>query len=651
MNKTIGIVAHVDAGKTTFSEQLLFYTNSIKHRGRVDHQDAFLDSHDIERQRGITVFADQAMFSYRDSNYNLIDTPGHVDFSPEMERSIQVMDYAIIIVSAVEGIEGHTETVWGLLQKYQVPTFFFINKIDRVGADVDAVMKDIQLNLTQDVCNITDSFTDGVMKEELVEFVAERNELLLDHYMDQGYNQDLWFKTMKDLFHDNKVFPLACGSALHGVGVESFMKKVDQLTATDYRSQGPFAGRVYKIRHDGNGTRITFIKALSGTLRVRDEIEYGKPEDSVFEKITSIRIYNGSTFKNVNQVAAGELFAVTGLSLASVGDGLGLIKESSVFDMIPTLKSKVTFEPTVNIKEALQYFKIMDVEDPSLDVSWEERSQEIHVHVMGTIQLEVLVQLVKDRFLLNITFEKPEILYKETIGTDAIGYGHFEPLGHYAEVHLQLEPGERNSGITFDNRCHADDLTVGIQNLIRHHLFEREHHGILTGSPLTDIHVTLLTGRAHNKHTSGGDFREATYRALRQGLEKAENILLEPVYLFKIRVDLDQMGRVLSDIQQAHGSFDSPKTEGDKAILTGLVPVATFMDYSSQLASFTQGKGNINLTFAGYDLCHNPKEVIERTEYNKNADPDYTSSSIFCSKGQGYTVTWEEAEGNMHGLQ
>lgn len=648
MNKTIGILAHVDAGKTTFSEQLLYSTNSIKQRGRVDHQNSFLDSHNIERQRGITVFADQARFTYHDSNYYLIDTPGHVDFSPEMERSIQVMDYAIIIVSAVEGMEGHTETVWELLRKHHVPTFFFINKIDRVGADVNTVIKDIQLNLTKDVCNITDSFVHGEMKEELVEFVAERNESLLESYLDHGYDQDTWLTTMKDLIRDNKLFPLACGSALQGVGVESFLEKIDQLTATDYRNQEPFAGRVYKIRHDENGTRITFIKALSGTLKVRDEIEYGKAEDSISEKVTQIRVYNGSTFRNVNQVVAGELFAVTGLSETSIGDGLGALKEKFIYEMVPTLKSKVTFEPTINIKEALRHFQTLNVEDPSLDVSWEERSQEIHISVMGTIQLEVLVQLVKERFLLNISFEKPEILYKETIATGAIGYGHFEPLGHYAEVHLQLKPGERNSGITFENACHADDLTVGNQNVIRHHLFEREHHGLLTGAPITDIQVTLLTGRAHNKHTSGGDFREATYRALRQGLEKVENILLEPFYQFKIKVDLDQMGRVLSDIQQAHGTFDPPITEGDKVFLTGIVPVSTFMDYSSQLASFTQGTGSIKMTFAGYDRCHNQDVVIERNGYNKNADPDYTSSSIFCSKGQGYALTWEEAERNMH---
>ncbi len=648
MNKTIGILAHVDAGKTTFSEQLLYHTKSIKQRGRVDHQDAFLDSHEVEKQRGITVFADQGMFSYLDSNYYIIDTPGHVDFSPEMERSIQVMDFAIIIISAVEGIEGHTETVWELLRKHQIPTFFFINKTDREGADVDHVIKEIQINLTEDLCDITNSFVNGEMTEDLIEFIAERDESLLDYYLENGYDQDLWLKTMQGMLDHNKIFPVATGSALQDIGIESFLIKLHQLTVTEYSCKQSFAGRVYKIRYDHHGTRITFIKALSGVLKVREEIQYGEGENAYSEKVTQIRVYNGNKFKTVDQVMAGELFAVTGLSMTLVGDGLGSLKEKAIYEMVPTLKSKVIFESEVNIKEALRCFTILGAEDPSLNVTWEETLQEIHIHVMGTIQLEVLEQLVQERFNLHVSFENPKILYKETIDTEVLGFGHFEPLGHYAEVHLKLQPGERNSGITFENYCHADDLTVGNQNLIRQHILERDHNGLLIGSPITDVKITLLTGRAHNKHTSGGDFRESTFRALRQGLEKAVNILLEPYYLYKIKVDINQMGRVLSDIQQAHGRMDSSVIEGDKAILTGMVPVATFMNYSSQLASLTQGKGTLHLTFAGYDRCHNEKEVIERIGYNKDADFVYTSSSIFCSKGQAYSVPWDEAEENMH---
>lgn len=651
MNKTIGILAHVDAGKTTFSEQLLFDTKSIKQRGRVDHMDSFLDSHQIERQRGITVFSDQGMFSFGGSNYYLIDTPGHIDFSPEMERGIQAMDFAIILISAVEGIEAQTEIVWELLRKHQIPCFFFINKTDRLGADVHQVVLDIQTNFTKEVCNLTDTlFEDGEMSEELVEFIAGRDEALLDHYMEHGYSRDLWLSTMQRLIQNSQIFPYACGSALQGIGINSFLQKLDQLTVTNYSSAEPFAGRVYRIRHDEQGTRVTYIKALSGTLSVREVIEYGDAENVVTEKITQIRAYNGRDYKVVDRVEAGELFAVIGLSTTTVGDGVGALKEKAVYEMAPTLKSKVIFEPKVNVKEALRYFKMLDAEDPSLNVTWDERLQQIHIHVMGKIQLEVLEQLLKERFNLNVIFGKPEILYKETMATETRGYGHFEPLMHYAEVHLQLRPGERNSGIMFENDCHADDLSLGNQNLIRHHLFEREHHGLLTGSPLTDIIVTLLTGRAHNKHTSGGDFREATYRALRQGLEKADNLLLEPYYQFKIKVELDHMGRVISDIQQAHGKFDPPQTEGNKAILTGVAPVATFMEYNSKLSSFTQGKGSLSLTFAGYNHCHNEQEVISRIGYNKDADAEYTSSSIFCAKGQGYSVSWEDAESEMHGI-
>ncbi|WP_410771557.1 GTP-binding protein [Fontibacillus sp. BL9] len=651
MNKTIGILAHVDAGKTTFSEQLLYYTKSIKQRGRVDHQDAFLDSHQIERQRGITVFADQGVFTYGDTSYFLIDTPGHMDFSPETERAIQAMDVAVIIVSAVEGIEGQTETVWELLRKHRIPCFFFINKTDRPGADVARVVQELKTNFTGDLCDIADSMVeDGKMNVELADFVAERDETLLDYYIEHGYNEDKWLQAMRSLIRNKEAYPYAYGSAFQGAGIESFLQKLHLLTATGYSSEGPFSGRVYRIRHDDQGTRITFIKALSGTLSVRDSITYGDATNSFTEKITQIRRYNGCEFKAVDRVEAGELFAVTGLSRAVVGDGAGTLQERPVFETVPTLKSKVIFEPGISVKEVLPYFKMLDAEDPTLNVVWEERLQEIHLHVMGKVQLEVLEQLVLERFNLKVSFDRPEILYKETICTEVVGYGHFEPLGHYAEVHLQLRPGGRNSGITFQNACHADDLSVGNQNLIQHHLFEREHHGLLTGSPLTDVAVTLLTGRAHNKHTTGGDFREATYRALRQGLEKASNILLEPFYQFKIKVETDQIGRVMSDISKAYGKFEAPRTEGDKVILTGSVPVATFMDYGSQLASFTQGKGVLSLTFAGYDSCHNEQEIVERIGYNKEADPEYTSSSIFCAKGQGYSVSWEDAESKMHAL-
>lgn len=646
MYKTIGILAHVDAGKTTFSEQLLFHTKSIRQRGRVDHKDAFLDSHTIERNRGITVFADQAQFTYNKSTYTIIDTPGHVDFSPEMERAIQVMDYAIIMISAADGIEGHTETVWQLLKKHQVPVFFFINKIDREGVNVVNVFKEIRANLSADAYDFTNSFDKGVMKEDLVEFIAERDEALFERYMTSGYDQKIWLKKLKEMIQAREIYACFSGSALQDIGVFEFLEKLDELTATAYCDEDDFAARVYKIRHDENGNKVTFIKSLSGILNVRDEVMY----KDLNEKITQIRIYNGSKFETVNQAHAGQLFAVTGLSNVTVGDGIGVLKEKSTFELIPTLKSKVVFDSSIHVKEMLHCFNLLDTEDPSLRVIWDEHFQEIHVHVMGMIQLEVLEQIVKERFSYSISFDKPKILYKETIANVVTGYGHFEPLRHYAEVHLQIEPGRRNSGITFENICHADDLSVGNQNLIHHHLFERNHHGLLTGSTLTDVKITLLTGRGHNEHTLGGDFREATYRALRQGLEQAENQLLEPYYKFKIKIDIDHIGRVLSDIQQAYGTFESPEAIGNQTVIKGCVPVATFMNYSQTFASITNGKGALSLQFGGYDLCHNSEQVIKELGYDKDADPKYTSTSIFCTKGKGYGVPWQEAKAAMHCL-
>lgn len=641
MHKTIGILAHVDAGKTTFSEQLLYHTNTIRHRGRVDHQDSFLDSHTIEKNRGITIFADQGIFTYNNSTYYIIDTPGHVDFSPEMERAIQVMDYAIIIISAVDGIEGHTETVWQLLRKHHVPTFFFINKTDYEGTDPTSVLAEIRSTLSENVCDITTSFD-----EELIEFLAERDEVLLETYMDSGFDKDLWTQTLQQMVKENKIFPCASGSALKDIGIVEFLEKLDSLTTTSYKSDDVFAAQVYKIRHDESGNRVTYLKLVNGTLKVRDSVTYNEQT----EKITQIRQYSGNKFKTTDQAIAGELVAVTGLTNASIGDGLGVFAQKTEFDMIPTLKSKVLFDASVHVKEVLRCFKLLDAEDPSLRIFWDEYFQEIHVHVMGVIQLEVLEQIVLERFGFHVSFGEPKILYKETIGNSVHGYGHFEPLRHYAEVHLLIESAARNSGITFTNICHANDLSTGNQNLVKHHLFERDHHGLLTGSTLTDVKITLLTGRGHNEHTHGGDFREATYRALRQGLEKAENILLEPFYDFTIKVNMDLIGRILSDIQQAAGSFEPPENSGDNVFIKGRVPVATFMNYSTTFASFTHGKGSLSLVYGGYDRCHNTEEIIDRLGYNKEADPEYTSTSIFCAKGKGYPVYWHEAEAAMHCL-
>ncbi|SCJ97430.1 Elongation factor G [uncultured Clostridium sp.] len=645
MKKTIGILAHVDAGKTTFSEQVLYHTKSIRNRGRVDHKNSFLDSHNIEKERGITIFSDGAVFEFKNNTYYLVDTPGHIDFSTEMERAIMVMDYAIVLISAVEGVQGHTETVWQLLRKYNVPTFIFINKLDRVNADKEKVINEIKRVLSKDIFYIEENIKEDELSQELIEFISEYDEILLERYFEGDYDKESWISTFKTLIKENKVFPCFGGSALQDEGIVEFLNNLDQITFTEYDEKSKFAAIVYKIRHEANGNRVTFIKALEGTLKVRDEITY---KGYINEKISSIRIYNGNKFKTVDEVKAGDIFAVTGLSKANAGEGLGELNENIKYNMIPTLMSKVIFDPTYNIKDVLGYFKLLDAEDPALNVVWNESLQEIHVHIMGKIQLEILKEVVKDRFNLEIDFGPCKILYKETIRNSVKGYGHFEPLRHYAEVHLKLEALERNSGIEFENKCHADNLTTGNINLIKTHIFEREHHGVLTGSALTDIKVTLLTGRAHNKHTEGGDFREATFRALRQGLEKADNILLEPYYKFKIDVELDYMGRVLSDIQRLSGTFNPPEIYEDRVTVVGRGPVKTFMDYSSEIIAFSKGKGSINLVFDGYDECHNTEDVIQEIGYRRDADIEYSSSSIFCSKGQGYVVSWDKAEEEMH---
>ena len=643
MFKTIGVLAHVDAGKTTFSEQLLYHTNSIKMRGRVDHKDAYLDNHELERARGITIFSEQGRIYYNGDTYTLIDTPGHVDFSPEMERAIRVMDYAILIISAVDGIEGHTETVWQLLGKYKVPTFIFLNKMDRESANMQAVIKTMKRELSEDIVFVDKNYHETAVKE----WLAERDEMLLELFVEEKLTEDIVQQTLRQKIADRQAFLCMAGSALKDEGVLEFFQQLAMLTETNFNKQAPFQAEVYKIRHDEQKQRITFMKALQGTLQVRDLIPF---EDGA-EKVTEIRTYNGTKFETTQQVEAGEIFAVIGISKAEIGDIVGVSQQAKPFELIPTLQAKVVYEGSLHIKDVWEKFRMLTVEEPSLRAIWHEKLQEIHVHIMGVIQLEVLIAIAAQRFDLEITFEEPQIIYKETISTTVTGYGHFEPLKHYAEVHLLMEPTARGTGIQFVNNCHTDDLSVGHMRLVEQHIFEREHHGLLTGSALTDVKFTLLTGRAHQKHTAGGDFREATCRALRQGLEQAENVLLEPYYNFKMKASIDFIGRMMHDVQQANGVFDAPEMTEDVAILTGKVPVATFVHYSTTFAAYTNGKGSLTLTIAGYDVCHNRDEVMERIGYDKNADPEYTSSSIFCAKGSGYSVPWDEAKAAMHCLK
>lgn len=648
MKKTFGIFAHVDAGKTTFSEQILYYTKSIRKKGRVDYKEAFLDSQKVEKERGITVFSDVGTFSYDGDTYYLIDTPGHIDFSPEMERTLSILDYAILVVSAVEGIQGHTETLWNLLKNRKIPTFIFINKIDRVGADVNKVYQQLKRRFSEDICLLSNNSLMNLSDEE-IEFIAGKDEELLNLYFEDNYNNQLWINKLKFLVKERQIFVASSGSALLDQGVREFLDIFNKLTMTNYELADIFTGKVFKIRYDEKGTRITYIKALSGLLKVKDELVYNHNGEEIREKVNEIRAYNGVKYEIKDVASAGDVFAVTGISNMKAGKGIGI--EDSTEEMIPTLTAKVLYDSTVNIKEVLKYLKILESEEKTLNVQYDEILKEMHINVMGKIQLEVLKEIIQERFNLNVEFDKPEILYKETIGNEVNGYGHFEPLRHYAEVHLKLLPGERGEGIVFENRCHNDYLTPGQQNLIKTHIFEKKHRGILTGSEIDDIKVILITGRAHIKHTEGGDFREATKRALRQGLDSAENILLEPYYNFKIEVDNQLLGRVLSDVQKMNGTFNEQQSVGDRVIITGRGPVATFMDYSLEFQALSKGKGGLSLMYGGYDVCHNAEEVIERIGYNKDADPEYTSSSIFCAKGVGYSVKGDEVVNYMHCLK
>lgn len=641
MYKTLGILAHVDAGKTTFSEQLLYHTKQIQARGRVDHQAAYLDNHQIEKQRGMTIFADQASFSFNDSFYTIIDTPGHVDFSPEMERVLQVMDYAVLIISAVDGIQGHSKTVWQLLRTYQIPTFIFINKTDREEADEAKVLEELHTDLSPNIYKLDSG--DGISKEQ-IEWLAERDEELFEIYLDTGYDEQLWFGAEQRLINEGRIFPYGSGSALRDEGVLRFIEQLDYLTKTDYNPNDEFSGQVYKIRHDAQGNRLTYLKVLSGELTVRDEVQTGEG----VEKVTQLHMIHGKELRPVQTVQAGVFCAVSGLMNSVPGDGIGAYQTEQRSTLIPTLKAEVLYDEALHMKEVLQSFKLLDREEPSLQVQWDEYFQAIYVHVLGVIQLEVLAEVMYERFGYEVHFGQPEILYKETIVGSVYGSGHFEPLRHYAEVHLKIEPGERNSGIVFKNVSNPNDLAVGYKNLVKQHLLEKEHHGILTGSPVTDLVVTLLTGAGHQQHTSGGDFKEATYRALRQGLEKAGNRLLEPYYIFKIKVTQDQIGKILADIEQACGQFEAPEMDGLHAVVSGYVPVKTFMDYPQNFASFTKGKGTLTLAFSGYGPCHNSDAVIKEVAYDKDADSKYTSSSIFCARGVGYTVPWNEADEQMH---
>lgn len=632
----VGILAHVDSGKTTLSEALLYKSGSIKKLGRVDHRDSFLDTFSLERDRGITIFSKQAVLKYKETEFTLLDTPGHVDFSAETERTLQVLDYAVLVISATDGIQSHTQTLWKLLSKYNVPCFIFVNKMDLDGADRNRVIGELKTK-----------FSDGCVdfgntdKDDFYENIALCDEKLLNQFYE---NNTIEKRDISDCIKQRKIFPCMFGSALKLTGVEEFLDCLyDYTDMPKYGNE--FAGKVYKISED-KGQRLTFLKVTGGSLKVKDILP--SPKNKNAEKINQIRIYSGDKFNAVDEVKAGTVCAVTGVTFTQTGDGLGNEKSTGMPVLQPVLTYKLQLPEGTDAHTALLKMKVLESEDPQLKVVWNERLGEIHVQLMGDVQLEVLQTIIKERFGIDASFSKGSIIYKETIANAVEGIGHFEPLRHYAEVHLLLKPGKRDSGLVFKSQCKEDVLDKNWQRLILTHLYEKTHTGVLTGSPITDMEITLMSGKAHPKHTEGGDFRQATYRAVRQGLRSAESILLEPVYEFSLEVPTENVGRAMSDIQRMFGSFNPPETIGEMSVISGTAPVSTMHDYSREVMQYAHGKGKLVCSLKGYEPCHNAEEVIEAIGYDCDADTDNPCDSVFCSHGAGYTVKWDEVKSHMH---
>ena len=638
MKKTIGILAHVDAGKTTFSEQVLFLTGALRTAGRVDHKDAFLDAHPIERRRGITIFSDQAVFERGGDTYYWLDTPGHVDFSAEMERAISAMDYAIVVVSCAEGVQSHTETVWQLLKKHSVPTFIFINKTDRAGADKNAVIAQIHARLSSDAVP-ADGYAPGTIPDGLCEAIAERDEEMLDRLLEGDTDPAAFTCALIREIRSRELFPIFTGAALNGTGVSEFVDAMCALTATDHhtRENEPFSARVYKIRHDPQGARICFFKVLSGSVSVRDDVNGFK--------ISDLRRYQGAKYTSVPKACAGELCAAAGLPDVRVGDTIGAgACHDPAFDSEPMLQSTLEFDPPLRSDEVLRALRQLEAEDPTLSVESDKTG--LSIRVMGEIQLDVLREVMKDRYSMDVRFGERRIIYMETIASPVIGIGHYEPLRHYAEVHLRLVPGERGSGITFESKCHVDKLSLNWQRLIETHVFEKHHHGVLTGSRLTDVKIQLLVGRDHLKHTEGGDFREATYRAIRQGLMSAESVLLEPVCSFTIRAPGDMFGRITGDLTRMRANVEPPEYSGDMMEISGEATFREISGYGQTLTAVTHGRGMLSYRLDHYEPARDAEEIIEKAAYNPYEDD--SPDSVFCAKGAGFAVNWKEVPAYAH---
>ncbi|QSX06085.1 TetM/TetW/TetO/TetS family tetracycline resistance ribosomal protection protein [Sedimentibacter sp. zth1] len=651
MNKTIGVAAHVDAGKTTLIEQILYNTNTIKEAGRVDKKSSFLDYHDIEKKRGITVFSEEAHVKYKNSTLHIIDTPGHIDFSSELERSIQVLDCCIIVISAASGVTSHTKTIWRLLQKHNIPTLFFINKLDIIGTDYVKVFEDIKNNLTDNLIPITkpkykDINFDTIScvlcqndnKDELLEQLANVDDNILDKFLNEiPIKADELNDSIKKLVNNCSSFPVFCGVGLRNIGVNEILDFIDEYISTKYEANKKFSGFVYKIRYDENYQKLTYIKVISGKIKVKDTLEHKSINETPIDKINQIRIYNGNNFKQVNELYAGEYGAIPGLNSSYVGECFGdcMVSENS---LTPTLKSKVVFDEKYNYNEIYKIFRILTDEDPLLNVAWIKELNEIHVNIMGTIQLEILKDVIAERFKVEVNFEKPEVIYMETILDETSAIGHFEPYKHFAEVTLKITPSKINSGISFSSSCHVDILPLRWQKMVERVIPYACKKGVLTGSELTDIEIELTDGKHSIKHTSSGDFKEATFRAVRKAIEQTESILLEPYYSFSITVQNELSGKIMTDITTMCGSFEAPTCNKDKTTIVGNVPVSEFIDYPSKLLSLTKGNAILNSSFSGYGICHNSKEIIEKIGYDSKADKEFTSHSIYCANGKSFSV-------------
>ncbi len=639
-----GILAHVDAGKTTLSEGLLYHCGMIRRLGRVDDRDAFLDTYELEKKRGITIFSKQASLRYKDMEITLLDTPGHVDFSAETERTLQVLDYAVLLISGADGVQGHTKTLWRLLKKYGIPTFLFFNKMDQPGTGREALLRECREKLGEGMVDFS-----GQGTGEFYENIAVCEERLLERFLETGI---LPHDEIVRLITGRKLFPCFFGSALRLEGVEELLEGLRDYTGEPvYRKDGDFAARVYKITRDRQGNRLTFLKVTGGALKVRDELRGRMPgvEGGFWqEKVTQIRSYSGEKYEVADTARTGGIYAVTGLSYTVPGSGLGAEKHAGAPILEPVLTYRVYLPEDVQAVAALSKLRELEEEDPQLHILWEEKLQEIHIQLMGQVQLEILQSMIEERFGMRVSFGPGNIVYKETIADAVEGVGHFEPLRHYAEVQLFLEPGEPGSGVQAEADCSEDVLDKHWQRLVLTHLEEREHRGVLTGSVITDIRITLTGGRAHLKHTEGGDFRQAAYRAVRQGLMQAQSVLLEPCYDFTLEIPVQMIGRAMTDLERMHGKITAPEISGETAILRGQAPAACLQDYQMEVTAYTKGQGHLYCTPGGYAPCHNAEEVIERIGYDPEADVRNPSSSVFCAHGAGFLVPWYEAPDYMH---